>query len=328
MGFPFPRISQREGISHGISLPYGQPTCAQACFGPRPSPQLRRWAAACSWWVGTPINMNAKVRIHLNREKTVSAHGGVPDLAQPQDYDLARVQVRGHDHEADYIVNMDEVKTKYEFEGVKMTLVVRRYIVEKLSCYLAEIEFRNRLTDMKLRRVLDWAMNIVGSVRMIANEIDHKYISSARSVDHAVVDVSDMSMYKGVFMHKADWMKVYVCYSFGYVVMMTDNNLTVLTYRFTSSIQRLYKMTRMGLDAARELDQVHEHAQRPDRGRDPVQDPPLEGAHDRPQVRGREPLHGRRRALSPDREGEREDDAAHDLRDEDVQVRQRERGCA
>lgn len=199
----------------------------------------------CSWWVGAPINMNSKVRIRSNDEKIVKVPMDVYrispgiKIAISHEYRFVGTIMR-----PDYVVNMDEVKTEYEFEGVKMNLIARKYVVEDSSSYSAEIEFKSRLTDMKLRRVLDWIVNIVGSVRMIANEIDNEYMSSARSVDHAVVDVSDMSMYKGTFMHKADGMKVYVfCYSFGYVVTMTDNNLTVLTYRFTNSMQPLYEMT-------------------------------------------------------------------------------------
>jgi hypothetical protein len=199
----------------------------------------------CSWWVGPPINMNSKVRIRSNGEKTVKVPMDVYQLspgvkiAISHEYKFVGTIMR-----PDYVVNMDEVKTSYEFEGMRMNLIARKYIVEDSSSYSAEVEFESRLTDMKLRRVLDWLVNIIGSVRMIANEIDHEYMNSARSVDHAVVDVSDMSVYKGVFMYKADGMKVYVfCYSFGYVVTMTDNNLTVLTYRFTNSMQPLYEMT-------------------------------------------------------------------------------------
>lgn len=200
----------------------------------------------CSAWLGPPISLNAKVRIRSTGEMTVKVPMDVYQIspgikiAISYEYSFTGTIMR-----PDYSVDMDEVRTEHEIMGVKMILIARKYVVEDSSSYSAEIEFMNNITDKQLRMVLDWIVNIVGSTRMIANEIDYEYMTSARSVDHAVVDVSDMSMYKGTFMYKADGMKVYVfCYTFGYVVTMTDNALTVLTYRFTDAMQPIYEMTR------------------------------------------------------------------------------------
>lgn len=200
----------------------------------------------CSTWLGAPISMNAKMRIRSNKEMNVKVPMDVYaispgiKLAISYEYDF-----RGTIMRPDYTVKMDEVTITLKIAGVKMKLIARKYFVEESSSYSAEIEFLHMINDMQLRTILDWITNIVGSVRSIANEIDNEYVSAARSVDHAVVDVSDMSMYKGTFMYKADGMKVYVfCYSFGYVITMTDSALTVLSYRFTNAMQPIYEMTK------------------------------------------------------------------------------------
>lgn len=55
-------------------------------------------------------------------------------------------------------------------------------------------------------------------------------MSSVRRTNHAVIDVQDVSSYRGRFMLKADGVKVYVfCYSFGYVVTYTDTSLSVIS---------------------------------------------------------------------------------------------------
>jgi hypothetical protein len=44
-----------------------------------------------------------------------------------------------------------------------------------------------------------------------------------RTSDRDVIDVPDMDGYTGIFLPKADGMKVYVfCYSFGYIVTLND----------------------------------------------------------------------------------------------------------
>lgn len=200
----------------------------------------------CSAWLGPPISLNAKVRIRSTGEMTVKVPVDVYQISPGVKIAISyEYSFKGTIMRPDYSVEMDEVRTHYELMNIKMILIARKYVVEDSSSYSAEIEFMSPITDMQLRMVLDWIVNIVGSVRMIANEVDMEYMISARSVDHAVVDVSDMSMYKGTFMYKADGMKVYVfCYTFGYVVTMTDSALTVLTYRFTEAMQPIYEMTR------------------------------------------------------------------------------------
>lgn len=201
----------------------------------------------CSMWIPDPICMNSKVRIRSNGEQVIKvpAHvysiGPGLKLAISYEYEFMGTIMR-----PDYSVDMDEVSIKYMVQGVEIKMIARKYMVEDTSSYSAEIEIMQTVTDMKLRMIMDWITSIVGSVRSIANEIDFEYMSSARSADHAVVDVSDMNIYKGTFMLKADGMKVYVfCYSFGYVVTMTDMSLTVLTYRFACVNQPLHEMTRM-----------------------------------------------------------------------------------
>ncbi|KAH7001767.1 hypothetical protein B0J12DRAFT_558181, partial [Macrophomina phaseolina] len=62
--------------------------------------------------------------------------------------------------------------------------------------------------------------------------------------DHAVVDVPDISLYKGTHMLKADGVKVYVfCYEFGYVVTSTDWNLSVISCTVTIGPTVMVEMT-------------------------------------------------------------------------------------
>lgn len=200
----------------------------------------------CSTWLGPPVNMNAKVRIRSNGEKVVKVPMEIYQIAPGIKFAISyEYKFTGTIMRPDYTVQMNEITTDYKLMGVKMKLIARRYDVEDTSSYSGEIEIMQKVTPRQLRMLLDVFVNIIGHSRTIANEIDYEYMSSVRSADHAVVDVSDISMYKGTFMYKADGMKVYVfCYSFGYVVTMTDTNLTVISCRFTDAMQPIYEMTR------------------------------------------------------------------------------------
>lgn len=76
-------------------------------------------------------------------------------------------------------------------------------------------------------------------------EIDSGYMGDVRSSDHVVVDIPDVSGYTGLFMAKADGVKVYVfCYEFGYVVCITDPDLTVVSCVVTVTHRELPELTK------------------------------------------------------------------------------------
>ena len=97
---------------------------------------------------------------------------------------------------------------------------------------------------MDIRRVISGIMSVAGSVKSTSKEINKEYLDSIVSSDHAVLDVSNMSMHKGRFMLKADDVKVYVFYySFGYVITFADPDLAVVSCTFPMAYASIYEMT-------------------------------------------------------------------------------------
>jgi len=213
-------------------------------FGPIVSKEIEE--VGCSWWIGAPINKNSKVRMRSNKEKVIKIPMQVYQVAPGMKLAISdEYTFTGTILRPDYYVQMEEMSTCMMIVGVSVTLIARKYTVEETSSYAAEVELGSGITHMDLRMVMSWVVNAIGSTRMMANEVDNEYMSSVRSTDHAVVDVSDMNTRKGTFMHKVDGMKVYIfCYTFGYVITMTDRNLTVISCSFTEANQPLLEMTR------------------------------------------------------------------------------------
>lgn len=151
-------------------------------FGPVVSVEIEE--IGCSWWVGAPINKNAKVRVRSNKEKVLKVPMQVYQvapgikLAISHEYDFTGKILR-----PDYYVEMEEMRTCHIVGDISMTLISRRYVVEGTSSYAAEVEISNEITHMDLRRIMSWVTNLIGSTRMMANEIDNEYMSSVRSAD-------------------------------------------------------------------------------------------------------------------------------------------------
>jgi hypothetical protein len=135
----------------------------------------------------------------------------------------------------------------HTFEGIDVTVTARRYVSEGTSSYSAEIELPNGCTHIHVRRLLRMFLSVFGSVGMMRNEVDGDgdFMASVGSADHAVVDVSDLSSHMGTFMLKANGMKIYIfCYSFGYVVTLTDTDLTVVSCTFVEAEIPLFDITK------------------------------------------------------------------------------------
>lgn len=201
----------------------------------------------CSCWVGVGINSNAKIRIRSNGEQVIKVPMEVYSIAPGVKLAISHEYTfEGTITRPDYEVKMKEMSVKMKIEGIPVNIIARMYEVEGINSYSAEIELLERVTDLQLRMMMSWFINVFGSVRSISNEIDPEFMSMVRSADHAVVDVSDMTTYRGTFMYKADGMKVYIfCYTFGYIITLTDSSLSVISYRFTHAMQPICEMTKM-----------------------------------------------------------------------------------
>lgn len=61
-------------------------------------------------------------------------------------------------------------------------------------------------------------------------EIDREFMCLVQAVDYIVGDVPNLTGYKGQIIAKDDSIKVYMfCYKFGYVVSISDPNLTLIS---------------------------------------------------------------------------------------------------
>lgn len=201
--------------------------------------------AGCSAWMRPPVNKNAKLRMRSNGEMVakMSVHEcsimpGI-DIVISYEFDFSGEILR-----PEYVTVMDQISCTLVIEDVPVTMISRRYECENVVTYASEVEFRAGVTHMQLRRVMNRVVLTVGSERSMTRFIKSMYMDEARHADHDVVDVKDLTPYKGTTMIKADGMKVYVfSYANGYVVTFADRDLTVLSCMVSIRDRPLYEAT-------------------------------------------------------------------------------------
>lgn len=191
----------------------------------------------CSWWTGRETNSIARLRKRSNGETTAKTIVHVcemmPGIKIAVSYEFEFV---GEISRPEYKSVMNELSTTISIGGVVVKVISRMYECETASSFASEIEFKPGITHKKIKEVVNEIISMVGSENKLASYIDFMFMSEIRHADHDVVDVADMSLYKGSFMIKADGMKVYVfCYPNGYVVTFTDAVLTVISYVIATS---------------------------------------------------------------------------------------------
>jgi hypothetical protein len=200
----------------------------------------------CSWWTGPDSNVNARVRkrsngeavVKVNRSRTKVAPGYVLAVSDEYGFDGRIMSVQ-------YDVDVVETRTQIRIKDTYVSIIARRYENDRTTSFAAEFEIEGKATNTVVRSILCMAMGIVGTVSTMRNEIDSEFMGDVRSSDHVVVDVPDLAGYKGSYMAKADGMKVYVfCYKFGYVVCVTDPDLTVVSCMATITYKDLPEVSK------------------------------------------------------------------------------------
>lgn len=195
----------------------------------------------CVWWTGIDTNSNARVRrrsngesvIKVPRYKAVVVPGYTLAVSDEYSFD-------GVIRHPTYISEMTEIKyvmTMSNDEGtkdVKVNIIAREYNSNGRESYAAEFEIEDEATNKMVKKIICMSAGIVGNGTSMRSMIDITFMSDVRSRDHIVIDVPNMDGYRGRYMAKADGMKVYVfCYSFGYVVTLTDPDMTIISCMVT-----------------------------------------------------------------------------------------------
>ncbi|KAI9640291.1 hypothetical protein NHQ30_011341 [Ciborinia camelliae] len=196
----------------------------------------------CAWWTGLPTNKNAKARTRSTGENVVKIPMTVQAIAPGIKFAVSHEYMfTGRIVRPEYSSVMEEYMCETVIECTSVRLISRMYINGDEHSYASEIEIISDITHELLRMLLNTMVSVVGSIQSLSNEIDPELMTAIRRAEHAVVDVRDISPYKGIYMPKTNGVKVYVfcysfgyvfCYSFGYVVTATDNNLTVRMLKF------------------------------------------------------------------------------------------------
>ncbi|OAP53944.1 hypothetical protein AYL99_11824 [Fonsecaea erecta] len=191
------------------------------------------------------MNINAKVRKRSNNEAVVKVTrvrtrivpGYILAVSDEYGFDGAIKSVM-------YDVDMVEVRSIMMVRDVKTHIIARRYTNDTGDSYAAEFEIEGKATNSVVKAIVCICTGIVGTVPSMRGMIDPEYISDIRAADHVVMDVPNMNGYKGQYMAKADGVKVYVlCYTFGYVVCMTDPEMTVLSCMVTIDGMNMSELT-------------------------------------------------------------------------------------
>lgn len=191
----------------------------------------------CMWWTGPETNINAKVRVRSNGEAVVKVSRSAITVAPG--YVLGVSDEYGFDgmvKDPTYDVDMTELKSTIVVRAtsknsdVRVNVMARMYTSTTRVSYAAEYELVDEVSSEVIRRVMAMSGNIVGHVPMMRGIVDSGFMSAIRSRDHIVVDTPSLYGYKGRLMAKADGVKVYVfCYEFGYVMALTDPDMTVIS---------------------------------------------------------------------------------------------------
>ncbi|KAL9122248.1 MAG: hypothetical protein Q9187_001200 [Circinaria calcarea] len=200
----------------------------------------------CIWWTGADSNVNAKVRKRSNGEAVVKVTKSRTKVAPG--YVLAVSDEYGFDGRimsVQYDVDMLEIRAPIKIRDTHVNVIARMYENDRMTSFAAEFEIEGDVTNTVVRSILCLSMGIVGTVSAMRDEIDSEFVADVRSSDHIVVDVPDLTGYKGSYMAKADGVKVYVfCYEFGYVVCVTDPDFTVVSCMVTITHRVLPEMSK------------------------------------------------------------------------------------
>ena len=185
----------------------------------------------CTWWTGPESNLNAKVRARSTGEKTLKVTREVIKVAPG--YTLAISDEYGFEGKIafpQYDVTMKELKSMIMIRNTSVTVISRMYGSGDSCTFASEFEIGGEFSHAIVRMVLCLVISTVGSVKSMVRLIDSDFMGEVRSNDHVVVDISSATGHKGVHMVKVDGVKTYVfCYEFGYVVCITDPDLTVVS---------------------------------------------------------------------------------------------------
>ncbi len=191
----------------------------------------------CSWWTGSDMNANARVRKRSNGEEVIKVLKTRSTIAPG--YVLAYSDEYGFDgniKNALYKIDMTEIKCTITMPSMNqametdINLMARMYTSGTRVSYAAEFEVEGEVTNILIRRIISMSAGMVGHTTRMRHLIDSGFMSDVRSADHIVMDVPSLDGYRGRYMAKADGVKVYVfCYEFGYVMTLTDPDLTVVS---------------------------------------------------------------------------------------------------
>lgn len=189
----------------------------------------------CAWWTGPVTNVNAKVRKRSNGESVVKISKSRTKVAPGYILGISDEHTfNGRIKNVQYDVIMTEIRATIKVAGADVNVIARRYENDHRESYAAEFEMLGRVTNTIVRSVMCLSLGTVGAISTMRDQIDYEFMSNVRSSDHVVVDVPDMDGYKASFMTKVDGVKVYVfCYEFGYIVCITDPDLTVVSCMVT-----------------------------------------------------------------------------------------------
>ncbi|KAK0636610.1 hypothetical protein B0T17DRAFT_626390 [Bombardia bombarda] len=165
----------------------------------------------CSWWTGLPMNKNAKVRTRSTGEKVVKVPMTVQTIAPGIKLAVSHEYMfTGRITRPEYSSTMDELVCETVLENIGVRLISRVYTGSGELSYASEIEILDPISHASLRRLMNTLVSVIGSVTSTKSEIDAETMIAVRRAEHAVVDVNDISMYKGTKMSKTNGVKVYI----------------------------------------------------------------------------------------------------------------------
>lgn len=198
-----------------------------------------------SMWVKVNGGTSAKVRTRSNGERIIKVPISVQTVVPGIKFAISNEHMfRGTINRPEYKSYMNEVTCTCMIAGVKVRMIARVYNDEDTDMCRCEVEIMETINHTQLRMILNELVTVIGSTDMMRREIDDEIMNQARRSDHAVVDVPDISLYRGTHMLKADGVKVYVfCYEFGYVITSTDWNLTVISCTVAIGPTFMFEMT-------------------------------------------------------------------------------------
>lgn len=205
----------------------------------------------CSWYPGPKMNKIAKLRTRSSGEAVAKivmyTCQIMPGITIAISYEF---EFRGEIFRPEYTTNMTELRIPIAISGVDVVVIARRYNCEDTISFASEVEFKNGVKHAEIRRVMNEILLSVGSenelmpVNRPERFINQTHMDEARHADHDVIDVKDLSPYRGTKMLKADGMKMYVfCYTNGYVVTFANARLTVYEFKIALRSSLLCEIT-------------------------------------------------------------------------------------